>query len=181
VLAVFYPPRGAVVSASGSVFSATHALAEELRSVLGAEGIGLKTRNSGSAAVEGGSLSDGDVLIAFKISCASPTPKTSFFTHGSLAARTGPKELDLVEWGGSGGRQKRDSQEVAEILYRNYLREFGESRSLGVRNSPVDILQGRQSPTVLVNLGISDSDAETEIQKAAGVVARSLAELQRME
>jgi hypothetical protein len=155
--------------------------AKELKSALSAENFNLKTWSSDPKTSEDRLLSDGDVLVAFKITCASPTPKTSFFTHGSLATQAGSKHLDLVEWGSSGSRQKDNSREIAEILYRNYAREFGESRSIGIRNSPVDILQGRREPAVLVNLGISDADAEAEMRKAAEVVTQSLVELQRME
>ena len=181
LVATFYPPRGAIVSASGSLSSATAVFAEELRSALSAENLNLKTWSSDPNSNKDHMLSRGDVLIAFKISCASPTPKTSFFTHESLAAQTGSKQLDLVEWGTSGSRQKDNSREIAEILSRHYAREFGESRSIGLRNSPVDILQGRREPAVLVNLGISDAEPEAELRKAAKVVAQTLVELQRME
>jgi len=172
------PSRAAITAGTGDNASPTELLAEELRKVLDANGIKLTTVKWNPTSPET-SYVDSDTLVALRVEAASPPLRASFCYYdapGTTPEGRGPK---LYEWSHVSLNHKRDSRAIADLMYRNYVGVFGEKRSIGLRSAPIDILQGREVPGVLLTIGLDPAHVKDEAKRAAEVIGQSLAQLRK--
>lgn len=125
------------------------------------------------------SYQEADVMIAFQVRVGTPAPRSSFFFYDSAPSPGGSDEAGLVEWRQVSQTYKRDSRTIAELLYRNFSGAFGSARATGLRGGPLQVLQGRKLPSVLIQFGLSGGDIMGEIKKMAEVVGSSLTQIRK--
>ncbi|MBV6480593.1 MAG: hypothetical protein DIKNOCCD_00300 [bacterium] len=176
VMAILLPSQNAIASATGQSASPTARLVEELRRILEGNGIKLKSVSWNPKTPEK-TYMDTDTLLAFRIESASPVMKSSFCYYD--APSPGAKGSELVEWNRVSQNYKRDSRAIADLMCRNFVSTFGDNRSIGLRGGPYQVLQGREAPGVLINLGISPSQSDEEIKKTAEIIGSSLAQIRK--
>ncbi|MCG3199241.1 MAG: hypothetical protein GHCLOJNM_03751 [bacterium] len=122
---------------------------------------------------------EADAMIAIQLRVGDPPPRSSFFFYDSSPSPGGRDEASLVEWSRVSQSYKRDSRAIAELLYRNFVSAFGSARATGLRGGPLQVLQGRKLPSVLVQFGVSVEDLTKEIKKMTEVVGASLAQVRK--
>lgn len=176
IMTILLPSKQAVASGTGQSASPTARLIEELRRILDSNGIKLKSVSWNPKDPEKTYMGT-DTLLAFRIESATPVMKSSFCYYD--APSPGRRGNELVEWNSGSQNYKRDSRAIADLMYRNFVNAFGESRSIGLRGGPYEVLQGREAPGILINLGISPSNSEEEIKKTAEVIGASLAQIRK--
>jgi N-acetylmuramoyl-L-alanine amidase len=84
-----------------------------------------------------------------------------------------------VEWSRVSLNYQQASRTLGDLLHRAYQDTLGATRTAGLRNGPIDLLQGRQVPSVLISLGISPASGEVEIRRTADVIGNSLVSLKK--
>lgn len=178
LLLLTVPAGGAVSDATGSSKAVAKRLIDQLSGALKEGGIEVTSLEwDPEKAAE--TYLEADALLALRVESASPTMRTAFLYYSVGAARIGEQASGLWPWSRVSESHKQDSRGIAELLYRSYIGEFGETRAVGLRSGPLDVLEGRQFPAVLLNLGIDPGATEEEIQKAAGAIGRSILEMKK--
>lgn len=178
VLAVLLPSKAEISGGTGARTHPGELLIDELRKVLESNGIKLVTatwnpKNPEKTYVEA------DTLVALRVESASPPLRASFCYYDAPGATDQGKGVKLYEWSRVSLNHKRDNRAIADLMYRNYVGVFGEKRSIGLRSAPIDILQGRETPAVMLTIGLSPAHVKDEAKKAAEVIGQSLAQLRK--
>jgi hypothetical protein len=178
VLAILLPSRAVIAAGTGSSASPTALLVGELRKVLDTHGIKVTTVTWNPKSPEK-SYVEADTLVALRVEAASPPLRTSFCYYDAPGSTPEGKGTKLYEWSRVSLNHKRDNRAIADLMYRNFVGVFGEKRSIGLRSAPIDILQGREIPAVLLTIGLAPAHIKDEAVKAAEVIGQSLAQLRK--
>jgi len=178
VLAILLPSKSVIAEGTGEKTTPAGIMAGELRKVLDANGIKLTSVNWDPKTPEK-SYVEADALVALRVEAASPPLRSSFCYYDAPGLSTEVKGTRLYEWSRVSLNHKRDSRAIADLMYRNYVGVFGEKRSIGLRSAPIDVLQGREVPGVLLTIGLDPGHVKEEARKAAEVIGQSLAQLRK--
>ena len=148
--------------------------AGELKVLLSGEDISLKV-TSWSPDSAADSYLDADFLLGCHIQEGSPPPKTSFVYYDAGSDSENTNRSLLEEWTQASRGYSRASKAVGERMDEGFKEGFGPDRTIGVRGAPMRILQGRQCPALMMNLGIVSASAELEISQAVRIIVGMLA------